>query len=149
MRRLLFLFAVILAAVTACKPDGAGSTKADPLKLMGRSWLLQDIEGAGALAEPKALLVFAGNGRFRGYTGCNSMMGEVRLSGDSISIPGPVGTTRMACADSGAMDQERRYTEALARAARWSMDAEKLHIYDANNKAILQFAAEAETAPAQ
>lgn len=148
MRRLLLLSAVLLAAVTACKPDGAGPAKADPLKLMGRSWLLQDIEGAGALAEPKALLVFAANGRFRGHTGCNAMMGQVRLSGDTISIPGPVGTTRMACADDGAADQERRYTETLTRAARWGIEAEKLLIYDANNKPILQFAATVEQ-PAQ
>lgn len=148
MRRLFLLSAVLLAAVAACKP-GDTPAKADPLKLMGRSWLLQDIEGAGALAEPKAVLIFIANGRFRGHTGCNVMSGQVRLSGDTISIPGPVVTTRMACADEKAVDQERRFTEALPRAARWSMDAEKLRIYDAANKQVLQFAAEAEPPPAQ
>ena len=148
MRRLLLLSAVILTAATACKDDSAAANS-NPLKLMGRTWIVQDIEGTGALAEPQAVLVFAANGRFRGHTGCNAMMGQVRLSGDTIAIPGPVGTTRMACADDAAMDQERRYTETLTRAARWAMDGEKLHIYDANNKSILQFAAGVEEPSAQ
>lgn len=147
MRRLLVLSVAVLATLSACKAEGTAA-KADPLKLMGRSWVLQDIEGSGALAEPQAVLVFAANGRFRGHTGCNSMMGQVRLSGDTISIPGPVGTSRMACAAEAAMAQERHFTETLPRAARWAMDGEKLHIYDANGKAILQFAAEA-AAPAE
>ena len=148
MRRLLLLSVVVLAAATGCKDESAAGNS-NPLKLMGRTWIVQDIEGTGALAEPQAVLVFAANGRFRGHTGCNAMMGQVRLSGDTITIPGPVGTTRMACTNDGAMDQERRFTETLARAARWAMDGEKLHIYDANNKPILQFAAGVEDPPAQ
>jgi heat shock protein HslJ len=147
MRRLLVLTIAALAALTACKPDSA-APKANPLTLMGRTWVLQDVGGEGALAEPRAVLIFAANGRFRGHTGCNAMMGEVRLSGDTIAIPGPVGTTRMACAAEAATAQEQRYTDSLTKSARWAMDGEKLLIFDAEGNRLLQFAASAE-APAE
>lgn len=143
MRLLLLSVAVLLAALTACKPDGAASTTANPLKLMGRTWVLQDVGGEGALAEPRAVLIFAANGRFRGHTGCNAMMGEVRLSGDTITFPGPIGATRMACAAEDASAQEQSYTDALTKSARWAMDGEKLQIFDASGTRLLQFAASA------
>lgn len=148
MRLLLLSVAVLLAALTACKPDDAASTTANPLKLMGRTWVLQDVGGEGALAEPRAVLIFAANGRFRGHTGCNAMMGEVRLSGDTIAFPGPIGTTRMACAAEDASVQEQKYTDSLTKSARWAMDGEKLQIFNEAGSRILLFAASADE-PAQ
>lgn len=150
MNRITILSAALIAlcALSACK---ATEQKADPLQLIGRAWVAEDIDGGGVIDNSHSMIVFAANGRLQGHTGCNRLMGEVTLSGDSITIPATLAATRMACMAPAMADQERRFTEALPRAARWAVTNDLLYIYDAAGKPILRFYAEAEenAAPAE
>ena len=65
---------------------------------------------------------------------------EATVDGDSIRI-GKAGATMMACAPA-LMDQERKFFDALERAAAFRIDADgKLFLLDADGAELVRFAA--------
>lgn len=137
--RIVVLSALLLAVplVAACRDEKAGGP--DPLQAVGRIWVAEDIDNRGVIDNSRSMIVFAANGRLRGHTGCNNLMGEVSLGRGTITLPATPATTRMACTAEAMADQERRFIEALPRAARWDVKDGLLHIYDEDNKPLLRF----------
>jgi heat shock protein HslJ len=63
-----------------------------------------------------------------GSTGCNNFMGSCALDGPMLEL-GPLATTLMMCQEA-AMTQERMILTALASARRWSIDGDRLTLWD-------------------
>jgi heat shock protein HslJ len=63
-----------------------------------------------------------------GSTGCNNFMGSCGLDGPELEL-GPLATTMMMCQEA-AMTQERRILNALTNARRWSIDEDRLTLWD-------------------
>jgi copper homeostasis protein (lipoprotein) len=82
----------------------------------------------------------ADSDRVSGSGGCNRLMGGFRLAGEALSFSRLAGTT-MACGPE-AMALERRYSEALQRVRRWSIDRRSLLLQDAGGRTLLLFQAE-------
>ncbi len=86
--------------------------------LVGTTWQLAElISGDGPDAAVSSVwreaeLVLGADGRLSGSTGCNRMMGGFELDGE-VLVLGPLATTRMACTDDGAAEQERQVLGVL------------------------------------
>ncbi len=94
--------------------------------LWGTSWVLEDIGGTGVTNAAPATLEFPAQGKVAGHAPCNRFFGTVTLADSTIAF-GPLGATRMACADS-VMDQESRYLKGLQGAVRYSVEGDVLTI---------------------
>jgi putative lipoprotein len=105
--------------------------------LEGTAWRLDDLGGAGVLDKIEATLEFAEGGKTAGQGSCNRFFGTSVASGTSIKI-GPVGATLMAC-DEAAMNQEKRYFDALNNAERFMLDGPILQIFYKGNEKPLRF----------
>ena len=67
------------------------------------------------------------DGQASGSAGCNQYFGGYELSGSKLSIPGPLGSTMMACPED-IMEQERVYLQALQAAESYEIDGDELRI---------------------
>jgi len=87
--------------------------------LVGTTWALTELlDGDGPDAAVSSVaaeseLELGTDGRLAGSTGCNRLMGGYELDGDTLVVTGPLATTRMACVDDAATQQERHVLEVL------------------------------------
>lgn len=104
--------------------------------LVGSVWIVEDIEQRGVIDFARATLEFPEAGRVVGRGSCNRFFGGVTLTDAAIAI-GPLGTTRMACAEA-VMNQEARYLDALRRARRFTVDGTFLRLYGPADAPLLR-----------
>jgi len=125
----------------------AASSEAEPPNLVGTTWLLEDLAGAGVIDRIQATLSFSANGTASGNASCNQFNGPATVSGSTVSF-GPLATTRKMCPEA-VMDQERRYLEALRGTVQFERKESFLYIYAAGQSQPLRFIAmdESESAP--
>jgi heat shock protein HslJ len=126
--------------------QGNGSTGA--FRLSASEWVLEDLGGGGELDQIQATLTIAEDGKVAGNGSCNRFFGAVEIHGDHIKF-GPLGATRMACAEA-AMNQETRYLGALGAAERFEWKDPYLLIYCKGFEKPLRFTrmSSQKTAPA-
>jgi heat shock protein HslJ/uncharacterized lipoprotein YbaY len=94
----------------------------DPWALLtGRTWVVEDIGGAGVIDTARATLGFLPTGRVFGNDSCNRYMGPAVLTGETLTF-GALATTMMACPEA-MMAQERRFLDALAQVTGFDIDA--------------------------
>jgi copper homeostasis protein (lipoprotein) len=140
-------FVSIDSASTCPEPSGAQAVPARVrvAPLRGTRWLLLALAGE-TVATPAppgraAMLQFATDrDRLSGSGGCNRLMGGFRLEGETLNFS-PLASTKMACSPE-TMALERRFSEALARVRRWSLDKRSLLLQDASGRTLLLFQAE-------
>lgn len=122
-------------AVAACKPASPQASQYLP----DTEWVLADLGGAGVINNPqKPTLRFVGSDRIQGQGGCNSFSGNYQINGEDLTISALISTKR-ACVDSQAQEQENRYFQALERAQRVSIDGSALLIYSEGSEVPLRF----------
>jgi putative lipoprotein len=107
-------------------------------RLMGRTWLAEDIQGGGVVDRVQSLLSFEPGGRVTGSGGCNRLFGSAKVEGESLSFGG-IGTSRMACVPS-VMQQEQRFLRALAATRAFGFTGAHLRFYDAAGAELVRFA---------
>jgi heat shock protein HslJ len=94
----------------------------DPWSLLvGRTWVVEDIGGAGVVDTARTTMGFDDAGRVYGSGSCNRYNGPATLTGETLSF-GALASTSMACPDA-LMTQERRFFDALAEVSRFDIDA--------------------------
>jgi heat shock protein HslJ len=87
--------------------------------VVGTTWALTELldgdgpDAAVSSVAAEAELELGADGRLAGSTGCNRLMGGYELDGDTLVVTGPLATTRMACVDPAATQQERHVLEVL------------------------------------
>jgi heat shock protein HslJ len=111
-----------------------------PASLTGRTWVLEDLSGAGVIDDAQATLEVAQDGRVNGRATCNRFSGSATIAGDSISF-GPLASTRMACAEA-LMNQERNYLAALGQAKQWEVQGSTLFLHLGGGSEPLRFTAQ-------
>ena len=125
-------------------PTPAPHSMASP-SLRGTLWKLQALQdGDGpSLSQPPGkpaeLLLANDQERVSGSGGCNRLMGGFRLSGEQLSFS-KLASTQMACPPE-LMAFEQRYSEALGRVRRWSIDKQNLLLLDERGRTLLLFTA--------
>ena len=117
--------------------ESASPAPSSPASLTGRTWVLEDLSGAGVIDDAQATLEVAQDGRVRGRATCNRFSGSATIAGDSIAF-GPLASTRMACAEA-LMNQERNYMAALAQAKQWEVQGSTLFLHLGGGSEPLRF----------
>jgi len=98
--------------------------------LAGSKWQLTSINGTPIpvpTTSKTVTLEFDSEGQVNGSGGCNSFGGSYQVQGDSLSF-GPIISTKMACVDETAMQQESQYFQILQGATKYSVAPEQLTI---------------------
>ena len=114
----------------------------DQRVLTGTEWRLLSFGPAGAeaslVAGTTVTLKFGEDGRASGSTGCNSYGGTYQVRGDNISF-GRLISTRRACLDQNANQQEQRFLSALEAANRFRLSSNRLTIFSDRGRNALNF----------
>lgn len=133
------------AAIIPALTQGAGSAVEIPLVrmraeapagLVGPAWVVEDIAGRGVVDRLRTDISFSEEGRAFGSGGCNRFTGGYALDGAALRFD-RMASTQMACAPA-AMDQERRFHEALEAVRGWRMEGSVLHLTDAAGTTLLR-----------
>ncbi len=117
--------------------------------LAGTAWVVTGYNNGqqavvSVIAGSQLTADFGVDGTLSGSGGCNTFTATYEVSGTTIKI-GPIGSTRMACADpAGVMAQETQYLLALATAATYAREGNRLELRTADGALAVIF----EVAPA-
>jgi len=111
---------VMVFALMACATDGTANTD----RLTGRDWQATRLNGEPVSTPAPVALSFA-DGRGAGRSGCNRYSGKVVVGDGTISFSEII-STRMACADAGAMQTEGAYLQALGGVQRWAVSGDNV-----------------------
>ncbi|MBU6156738.1 MAG: META domain-containing protein [Alphaproteobacteria bacterium] len=114
------LIATLLVVLTA-SACGAATPAGDVGRLTGVTWEATEV-GGKPVATPAPVTLAIADGQASGRSGCNRYSATVTLAPDRISF-GPLMSTKMACAEEGAMQTEAAFLDALSGAETWSISA--------------------------
>lgn len=104
--------------------------------LIGREWIIEDIDGRGVIDNSPASLLFGPDGSLSGNATCNRIIGTYEQTGQSIVVTN-TGTTMMICPPS-LQNQEELLLEIIANIESFSIDdTGALVLHTSNNKSIL------------
>jgi heat shock protein HslJ len=130
--------------------QATGNLSTDQRVLTGTEWRLVSIGPAGAeanlVAGTTVTLKFGEDGRASGSTGCNSYGGTYQVRGDNISF-GRLISTRRACLDQNANQQEQRFLAALEAASRFRLTPNRLTILADRGRSTLNFVNSSDAEP--
>jgi heat shock protein HslJ len=91
-------------------------------------------------------VVFAADGKVSGSAGCNHYSATYSTSGHNLRIGQPAATRKWCPQPDGVMEQEDRFLRALASAATWRLDGDRLELRTAADALALSLRATPSTA---
>ena len=111
-------------------------------ELGGTSWIVTGYNNGKQAVVSVALGTeitanFGADGKLTGSAGCNNYTAGYQTDGNKIAI-GPAATTRMAC-EQAVMDQETQYLAALATAATYRIDGNRMELRTADGAMAATF----------
>jgi heat shock protein HslJ len=122
--------------VTVPKSSDAQGTLAET------QWVLKSFGRTGAessvVAGTAVTLEFGAVGRVKGTSGCNSYGSDYKVQGGQLTV-GRTTSTKKACVDERANQQEQRYLKALGSASRFEVADEHLTIFYDGSRCVLNF----------
>ena len=145
-----FFLMVLLTTTLVVQAQTDRSLSTDQRVLTGTDWRLVSFGPAGAetdvIAGTTVTLKFGDDGRANGSTGCNSYSGSYQVRGDSVAF-GRLISTRRACIDQNANQQEQRFLSALELANRFRLSSNRLTILSDRGRNVLNFVSNAQPEP--
>ena len=118
--------------------------------LAGTNWRLVSLGPPAAetdiVAGTTVTANFGEDGRIGGSTGCNSYGGTYEVRGDTITI-GRLVSTRRACLDQNANEQERGFLAALEAANRFRLSSNRLTVFADRGRSVLNFVNDSQSDP--
>src|SRR5690348_14047652 len=138
MRSLVLIVCVFFVA----NAQTGRNMSTDQRVLAGTEWRLVSLGPAGGeaglVAGTTVTLKFGEDGRATGSTGCNNYNGTYQVRGDTISFSRLI-STRRACLDQNANQQEQRFLSALESATRFRLASSRLTIFSDRGRTVLNF----------
>ncbi len=115
---------------------------AQSTSLAGTSWIVTGYNNGkqavvSVAAGTELTANFGADGKLTGSAGCNNYTASYQTDGNKISI-GPAAATQKAC-EQAVMDQEQQYLAALATAAIYRIDGNKLELRTADGALAASF----------
>lgn len=118
--------------------------------LAGTEWQLVSLGPSGSesnvVTGTTPTANFGEDGRVGGNTGCNNYGGTYEVRGETISI-GRLVSTRRACLDQNANEQERRFLAILEAANRFRLASDRLTIFSDRGRSVLNFVSSSASDP--
>lgn len=146
MRYVLAILLITSFAVLA----QSQTLSSDQRVLSGTEWRLVSFGPAGneasLVAGTTVTLKFGEDGRASGSTGCNSYGGTYQVRGDNISFSRLI-STRRACLDQNANQQESRFLSALEAASRFRLSSNRLTLLSDRGRNALNFVNSSDSEP--
>lgn len=142
MRFSFMVVLLLLAAPVLVQAQPGRDLSTGQRVLAGTEWQLVSLGPPGSeeniVAGTTPSANFGEDGRVGGSTGCNSYGGTYEVRGETISI-GRLVSTRRACLDQNANEQERRFLAALEAANRFRLSSNRLAIFSDRARTVLNF----------
>ena len=142
LRRSLLVVLALMSFAAVVHSQTTRDLSTDQRVLTGIEWRLVSFGPSGSeaniVAGTTVTLRFGEDGQASGSTGCNSYGGTYQVHGDSISF-GRLISTRRACLDQNANQQEQRFLSALEAANRFRLSANGLTILSERGRNSLNF----------
>ena len=115
-----------------------------PAPLAGTLWGFAGfVDASGiarsALAGTEITATFDEEGKLSGSSGCNNYSTTYEVSGDQMTITGPIASTMMMCPTPGVMEQEAEYLAALETVSSYAIEAKQLTLFNDEGQAILTY----------
>lgn len=146
MRWALLVVLFLISAPVLAQPG----RDSDQRGLTGIEWRLVSLGPAGSEADVVAgttiTLRLGDDGRASGSTGCNSYSGTYEVRGDTISF-GRLVSTRRACLDQNANQQEQRFLSLLEAASSFRLSPNRLTVFSDRGRNVLNFVNPAPSEP--
>lgn len=129
-----------------------GACAAADNPLAGTNWQVTDYADprnttgmTNVLKDTTLTASFSAENEISGSAGCNTYSGAYQIEGTSLTIPGPLATTMMACAED-VMAQETVFLTNLQAVAGFKIDTvePKLHLLNNKGQVIILLATSAE-----
>ena len=140
-RFVVSLVTLVSMSILAYGQTGRGMST-DQRVITGIEWRLISLGPAGAetsvVAGTTVTLRFGEDDRASGSTGCNSYSGTYQVRGDNISF-GRLVSTRRACLDQNANEQEQKFLSTLGAANRFRFTRGRLTILSDRGRSVLNF----------
>jgi len=141
-RRSVLAVLVLMSFAVLAQSQTSRDLSTDQRVLTGTEWRLVSFGSAGSedslVAGTTVTLKFGEDGRAGGSTGCNSYSGTYQVRGDTISF-GRLISTKRACLDQNANQQEQRFLTALESANRFRLASDRLTIMSVRGRNALNF----------
>ncbi len=132
---LMIAFVLLTLLLAAC---GGGAPAAS---LTGTAWRLTQLNGQPIVENTTPTLTFDADGQAGGQGSCNGFGGSYETENEKLTF-GPLRSTLMACMETGVMEQEAAYFEALAKTTSYSVAGERLTLFDENGVILAEFVKE-------
>jgi heat shock protein HslJ len=150
IRRSVLAVLVVMSFAVLVQSQTSRDLSTDQRVLTGTDWRLVSFGPAGSEASLVAgtivTLKFGEDGRASGSTGCNSYSGTYQVRGDSILF-GRMISTKRACLDQNANQQEQRFLSALESANRFRLASNRLTILSDRGRNALNFVNSSDSEP--
>ncbi|MBZ9705165.1 YbaY family lipoprotein [Mesorhizobium sp. ESP7-2] len=117
----------------------ATPSKEPAASVFDQLWVVDYVDGIGAITAPQATFRVSGDGKAGGSGPCNTYFATAKVEGPAIAIS-DIGSTYKACAPD-LMAEEKALFDALAKAASYKVDSGKLAISGKDGREILRFSA--------
>ena len=128
------------AVLAQAQPSRSLST--DQRAITGIDWRLASLGPVGAetgvVAGTTVTMKLGEDERVSGSTGCNSYGGSYQVRGDNISFS-RIASTRRACLDQNANEQEHKFLSIIETANRFRLSANRLTILSDRGRSVLNF----------
>ena len=145
-----WIFVCLFAASIVAHAQPGRNLSTGQRVLTGTDWRLVSLGPAGAevnvVPGTTVTLKFGDDGRASGSTGCNSYSGTYEVRGDNLSF-GRLISTRRACLDQNANEQEQRFLSFLEMASRFRLNSDRLTIFSDRGRNVLNFTSNTPTDP--
>src|SRR5215212_3232080 len=134
--------AVLVLMSLAVQAQTSRDLSTDQRVLAGTEWQLASLGPAGAetgvVPGTSVTIRFGQDDRASGSTGCNSYGGTYQVRGDNLSFSRIV-STRRACLDQNANEQEHRFLSIIETANRFRLSSNRLTILSDRGRSVLNF----------
>ncbi len=132
-----------LRLANAQKEDILFFSPVSPLHLSGSSWQLREMRSRQGnrvnVANYKINMRLSGDGKVQGYAGCNRFFGGYHARQEQLVFT-RLATTRKFCpVPDSAMSTESRFIDTLNRVRRYTINSDKLLLFDEAGDNILVF----------
>ena len=136
------LAALLLMSFAVAHAQTGSGMSSDQRVLTGTDWRLVSLGPVGSetavVAGTTVTLKLKEDERVSGSTGCNSYGGTYQVRGDNITFSRIV-STRRACLDQNANEQEHRFLSILETANRFRLSSNRLTILSDRGRNVLNF----------